>query len=248
MNERLVYPRGITIREKEWLFYLLPKDRPAYAEYRDKIDSMIVIGEGRLGSGNYMLGYRGDEPDLSYSSLPMFASGQIIYKECTIQISIHELFENKIEISINNISGDEIPDELTEIRRWSYSYWLPGGKSPFPNDKIREIDLSKNKNKAVLAISPAGRSIWLYYDDTKVNYIIPVTNFINELLRGNTRIDRSKGVNINYIFENLDLFKDEEFVKAFVQYNRQYKKIDLPDAGIERDKKKRLRDKWFGEE
>jgi hypothetical protein len=245
VDEEEKYPRALTQRDKEWLFYLLPQDRSGYAVYREKIDSMVVIGEGRFGPGNYVLGQRGDEPDLSYSSLPMFASGQIICKECAIQISIHELYDNKIEISINNISGDEIPDNLTETGRWSYSYWALGKESPFLDDKLREVNLSSQKGRAVLAISPAGQRIWLYDDNTKLNYIIPVTNFLNELLRGNSEIDRTKGVNIDYIFKNLDLFKDEDVVKAFVQYNKQYKKIDLPDKEIAKPKKSIL-GKWLG--
>lgn len=238
MNELNKYPRQLTEREKEWLFYLLPVDRPHYASYRNKINSMFVIGEGRFGEGNYFLGIEDDTPDLSFASLPMFASGQIICKECTIQISIHELYDEKIEFSINNISGDEIPEKLSEISRWTYSCWSPGEESIFKNDKLRKIDLLVQKDTAVLSISPAGRTLWVYEDKTKVNHIIPVTNFLNELLRGNTRIDRRKGINVNYIFENLELFNDEDFVKAFVQYNKQYKKINLPDSEVTKPNKK----------
>jgi len=240
------FPRSLNELEKEWLFYLLPADRVGYKKYRDIIDKMVIIGEGRFGEGNFVLGNAGDEPDLSYSSLPMFATGQIIFKECTIQVSIHELYDNKIEISINNISGEGIPDKQTEISRWTYSNWLPGNSSPFENDKLREINLLSGERKAVLSISLKMRTIWVYDSISGVNYIIPLTNFLNELLRGNTKIDRAKGININYIFENLDMFSDDEFVKAFVQYNKQYRKITLPDAEIAKPKKKGILGKWFG--
>ncbi|MFI5145012.1 MAG: hypothetical protein ACHQJ4_05390 [Ignavibacteria bacterium] len=246
MDSKNNFPRQLIEREKEWLFFLLPSGRPGYHLYRDKIDSMCVIGEGRFGEGNYVLGYEGDEPDLSYSSLPMFATGQVIFKECTIQVSIHELYDNKIEISINNVYGEGIPDELTEISRWTYSNWLPGTISPFPDDKLRETDILTGSRKAVLAISQNRRTIWLYESNSGMNYIIPVTNFLNELMRGNTKIDRTKGININYIFENLDLFSDDDFVKAFVQYNKQYRKIDLPDAEIAKPKKSGFIKKIFG--
>ena len=239
------FPRELNSREKDWLLYLLPEDRPGYNTYRDKIKVMLVIGEGRFGEGNYYLGYEGDEPDFSYSSLPMFASGQVICKECTIQMSIHELYENKIEFSINNITGDEIPDTLNVIRRWSYSYWMPGHDSVFENDKLREVELMEKKGEAVLVFSINFRTIWLYENKSKINYIIPVTNFINELLRGNTKIDRRKGININYVFNNPGLFDDSDIVKAFVQYNKQYHKINLPDADVAKPKKGVLK-KFFG--
>ena len=241
-----MYPRNLTQLERDLLFYLLPSERPGYKLYQDKTGSMLVIGEGRFGEGNYVLGYEGDEPDLSYSSLPMFAAGQIIFKECTIQVSIHELYDNKIEISINNVSGEGIPDELTEISRWTYSNWLPGNSSPFENDKLREINLLSGERKAVLAISLKMRTIWVYDSISGVNYIIPLTNFLNELIRGNTKIDRTKGININYIFENMNMFSDGEIIRAFVQYNKQYHKISLPDAEIAKPKKKGILGKWFG--
>lgn len=224
------YPRMLSRRETGWLFYLLPEEIPAYAEYRKRIGSMLVIGEGRFGTGNLVLGYEGDKPDLSYSSLPVFACGQVICKECRLQISIHEFFDNKTEVSISNLSGDEIPDELTELGKWSYSYWKPGEPSPFEGDRLREIDISKTKGSLVLALSPQNHSVWLYEAKTGLNHIIPVTNFINELLRGNTSVDKSRGINIAYVFDNLKKFSDSEFVKAAVQYNKQWRKAELHDA------------------
>jgi hypothetical protein len=232
------YPRSLTERELSWLFYLLPEHIPVYAEYRNKISSMLVIGEGRFGGGNFVLGYAGDKPDLSYSSLPVFACGQIIFKECSLQVSIHEFFDNKIEVSISSISGDEIPGTLTEIRKWSYSYWKPGDESPFEGDRLRGIEITKTGN-LVLALSPKNLSVWLYEKKTGLNHIIPVTNFINELLRGNKSIDKTKGINIAYIFENLNKFSDDEFIRALVQYNKQWRKVELidSDAAIGKEKK-----------
>lgn len=233
------YPRKLSQRETDWLFYLLPEDRSAYADYRTKIISMLVIGEGRFGEGNLVLGFEGDRPDLSYSSLPVFACGQIIFKECRLQISIHEFFDSKIEVSISNLAGEKIPDELTELGKWSYSYWKPGKASPFEGDRLREINISKTKGALVLALSPKNFSVWLYEAGTGLNHIIPVTNFINELLRGNTTINKSKGINIAYVFDNLNKFSDAEFVRTVVQYNKQWRKVELPDsdAAIGEEKK-----------
>jgi hypothetical protein len=231
-NGQRKYPRKLTKREKDWLFYLLPEERHAYAEYRRNIASMLVIGEGRFGGGNLILGYEGDEPDLSFSSLPVYACGQIEFEECKLQVSIHEFFDNKIEIAINNLTDEKIPDTLTEIRRWTYSYWKPGDESPFEGDRLRRINLSKNKNELVLVFSPGNRTIWLCEAKTGVNHIIPVTNFINELLRGNKSIDKTKGINIAYVFSILDKFTDEDFVRAFVQYNKHWRKVELPDSDV----------------
>jgi hypothetical protein len=244
-NGQRKYPRKLTPREKDWLFYLLPEESHAYAEYRRNIASMLIIGEGRFGEGNLVLGYEGDSPDLSYSSLPVFACGQIICKGCTIQVCIHELFDNKIEVSLSNLSDSGIPEFLIETGRWSYSYWKPGQPSPFEGDNLREVNVTKNNNELVLALSPESGTIWLYESKSRVNYIIPVTNFINELLRGNPKIDKSGGINIAYIFSNLDKFDDDDFIRAFVQYNKHWHKVGLKDSDIVHSKKKGLFKKIF---
>jgi hypothetical protein len=227
-----MFPRKLTNLEKDWLFYVLPADRKGYAEYRKLIEGMLVIGEGRFGEGNYVLGYEGDTPDLSYPSMPMFACGQIICGDGTIQISIHEHYDNKIEYSINNLLGESIPEKPTELKRWSYSYWKPGDPSLFENDNLKEYDLSGKKGELVLAVSPANRSIWLYDSKTEINHIIPVTNFINELLRGNKAINKKKGIDLNYVFSNLNLFDAEDFKYALLEYNKHWRKIDLTEFNL----------------
>jgi hypothetical protein len=234
LNGINIYPRKLTDREQDWLFFLLPEDVPGYNEYRNKIFTMSVIGEGRFGEGNHFLGHEGDTPDLSYASLPMFACGQIECNECLIQISIHEFYDNKIEFSINNILGETIPEDLYEIKRWSYSYWKPGSPSPFENDELRVINLTLNKNELVLALSKLKQSIWLHESHSGINHIIPVTNFINELLLVKKTIVKSDGlpagkagINMANVFSNLVSFADDDFRQAFLKYNKDWKKVKM---------------------
>ncbi|MGH2575503.1 MAG: hypothetical protein ACRDFC_07370, partial [Ignavibacteria bacterium] len=139
------------------------------------------------------------------------------------------LYDDKIEFSISNLLGEVIPDNIYEKKRWSYSYWKPGDKSPFENDSLREIELSGIKGSLVLAVSKANKSIWLYDGKTQVNHIIPVTNFINELLRGNKSVDKAKGINIDYVFSNLQQFTDDDFRGALEEYNKHWRKVDLKE-------------------
>jgi hypothetical protein len=249
-----MFPRKLSKLEQDWLFYLLPSHRKGYNEYRKLIEGMRVIGEGRFGEGNYVLGCEGDKPDLSYSSTPVFACGQVICEatadlrgaeskrerrsgsderrgnptnKTIIQISIHEHYDNKIEYSINNLLGESIPENLAEVERWSYSYWKPGAPSPFENDKLHEYQLSRDKDKLVLAVSPANRSIWLYDSKTEINHIIPVTNFINELLRLKRIINKKEGMDLDYIFSNLNAFDTKDFKNAFLEYNKHWHKVDV---------------------
>lgn len=221
------YPRYLTATELSMLFFLLPEDIPVYYKYRQRTEKMLVIGKGRFEEGNYILGFENDKPDLSYSSLPVFAGGRVFFDSAEVQVTIHEEYDNKIEFSINSLSGKGIPASGSITGGWTYSDWKPGKSSPFKNDELREVQVSPVKNMLVLAISTKNRSIWLYDDWNKYNHIIPVTNFINELLRGNTTIDRTKGIDMDYIFDNLSLFKDNEFKKALITYNKQWRKLDL---------------------
>ena len=120
---------------------------------------------------------------------------------------------------------------MTEVKRWSYSHWKPGDPSPFENDKLHEYHLSKEKGKLVLAVSPANRSIWLYNSKTEINSIIPVTNFINELLRLKKIMNKKEGMDLNYIFSNLNDFNVKDFRHAFLEYNKHWHKIDLNQSG-----------------
>jgi hypothetical protein len=52
------------------------------------------------------------------------------------------------------------------------------------------------------------------------------------LLRGNKSVDKSKGIDIAFVFSHLGMFTDSEFVRAIVQYNKQWRKLELPDTEV----------------
>ena len=178
-NNQNIFPRKLTEREKEWLNFILPADKKGYFEFRKKIENLFVIGYGRFGGTNLILGKQNDKPDLSAPSSPVFASGNIIYKEAEIYVLIHEEFEGQIEIDISNKRESEIPEELTEVSRWTYSNWKPGNKAPGDISDVREIHLIKNE--IVIAIAPVHKRIWVYENKSGINYFSPVTNFFNEI-------------------------------------------------------------------
>jgi hypothetical protein len=220
-----LYPRKLNDKEKEFLFYILPENKPVYKDYRERLESMAVIGAGRFGEGNCVMGFSEDKPDLSYSSLPVFAAGQFIYNNNTaVQITIHEEFESKIEFNISNVNGEKIPLNDKPVRKWTYSVWNEGDPSPFDNDELREVNMM---NKFLLVISKANKSIWIHEFDTQFNHIIPVTNFLNELRRGNKEVDKTHGIDVNNIIDNINNFEDRKLIDTVVIYNKQWRKLDL---------------------
>ncbi|MBU2494582.1 MAG: hypothetical protein KJ571_18315 [Bacteroidetes bacterium] len=219
------FPRKLTGREVEWLQFILPAGKNGYADYRNKIDDLFVIGNGRFGDTNLILGRENDKPDLNEPSAPMFASGKIICKEAEIYVLIHEEFEERIEIDISNLKGKNIPENLNEINRWTYSNWNPGQNAPGDNSYVREIHLIKNE--FVIAIATNHNRIWVHNNKNGVNYFIPVTNFFNEIMRVRKIKDAVNLPKPNSIFSENSNYKDEEIIQGFLLYNKHWKKIEI---------------------
>ena len=219
------FPRQLTSIESMLLFSVLPANKIGYNSYRDKINNLVVTGLGRFGGGNFVLGREGTKPDLSFPSSPVFAVGTNVYKGGTIDITIHEELNEEIEFDISARNQNTLPENLTEIRKWNYSEWNPGEKSPNDNSFVREIIIVKNEY--VLAIAPAHNKIWLHEFKSRVNYLVPLTNFYNELMRVSNIKDASVALKPASFFENIDKFNDEQLMLAFFRYNRYLRKFDI---------------------
>jgi hypothetical protein len=219
------YPRQLTKREKYFLFSILPEEKTGYKAYREKIENFYVIGQGRYGETNYILGHKDSKPDLSLPLSPIFACGSIIYKEGTVDIIIHEESENRIEFDISFSNPGYIPDDIQEINRCIYSLWLPGENAPQDNSEVREIVIKEKEY--ILAISPLHKKLWLYDFKTGINHLLPVSNFYNYLMivkniRNPQLVSRPQS-----LFEKLDYYSDNELVSAFILYNKYFKKADI---------------------
>jgi len=240
------FPRALNKREKEWLFFLLPEERKGYNYYRKLIDEFFVVGEGRFGGGNLYLGKNDSEPDHTIASSPVFAAGTIFYKEAEVYIIIHEEAEGMIEIDISNVKGESIPEELTEIKRHTYSTWKPGQSAPPDNSAVREVQLIQDK--IIIAIASSLKRIWVYDSESGVNHFIPVSKFHNELMRVKRIKDPKTALDPNIIFKDDQKFSDEEIGQAFLLYNKYWKKIDLDYSLFqkeEKEKKKSLLSRLF---
>ena len=215
MNEINLYPRELTDIENKCLFMILPEDKPGYNLYRNKINGMLILGEGIFGDGNYILGPMEPDPDLSFPSAPVWSLGTLYTGNDQVDIIINEETENKIEVSftrdVNDIS-------LTTTKVNSYSFWIPGQKSPFTNSKVREIII--RPNEFILAVVPEEKKIWLYEFASGVNHLIPVSNFYNSLMIIKNERNAQKVLNPNLFFDNLALYNDEELKSSFEKYNQ----------------------------
>ena len=221
--------RELSMRESTWLDWLLPVDRPGYREFSDQVKKLIVLGEGRWGTSDHILGRIGQEIDLTEGMQPTFAYGFISGDQCDVNISLHEPNdEGQIELVASPQRMETIPLDLQELHRWTYSYWEPGAACPATNKPVREITIPTAEDFVfTLALSAAQRSVWLYDPTSRINRIIPVTNFYNELMLAKEIRDPKIALNQKYLFENLELFTDEDFIRAFKRYNVMHKKAGI---------------------
>jgi hypothetical protein len=224
-NNRNKFSRQLTSNENMLLLSVLPENKIGYKSYRDKINTLRVIGSGRFGGGNFILGKEGTIPDLSFPSSPVFALGTNEYKECKIDITVHEEIDNEIEYDISVRNQESIPEILSEIKIWNYSEWNPGDNAPNDNSFVREIIILENKY--ILVIAPQHKKIWLHEYETGVNHLIPVTNYYNELMRISEIRDTSIALKPASFFENHLKYNDKKLMFAFFNYNRYLKRFNI---------------------
>jgi hypothetical protein len=217
------FPRELTPREKFLLFTVLPVEKPGYNLYHEKINELLVTGFGRFKNNNIILGKKNTVPDLSFSSTPVFAAGTVKISGDEIDIIINEEVDDEIEIDISLSNSNVIPDEILVQEKWSYSDWNPGDKSPHDNKDVREVVISQGKY--VLAFASSHKKIWLHQYENGVNYLIPLTNFYNELMGFKRIKDPKEALNPKMLFQKLNHFSDDDLMNAFVLYNKYMRRF-----------------------
>lgn len=217
-------PRPVTPVEADWLDFLLPADRPGYALLRGIVAPLEVLGEGRWGEGDLVLGSDGQTIDLEAGMEPVAAFGEIRHdRGAVITLTLHQPDdEGRVEFQI----GGSIPAGEREISRWSYSRWSPGDRCPSTGGDVREVLLGAGD--LVLCISPAARSLWLFDATTMMNTLLPITNFYNELVMSLGIRDPKIALDHSRLFTESGSFGDDDLRAAFQRYNTAFRKID-PD-------------------
>ncbi len=228
MNGETQFPRSLTTLERGLLEWLLPADRRGYRAYRELLDVWKVSGQGRRGEGNYILAAEGTAPD-NESPLPqVLAYGLVETEGDEIAVLVRERLGDQVEFEIASLKSETIPREWKEIRRWTYSTWLPGKPCPICRGIVREVPLRASPTHLLaLAICRADKKIWIYDSETGINHIIPLTNFYNELMLHKNVREPSIALRPELLFANIDTYSDRDLLYAFVTYNKLRTKIVL---------------------
>jgi hypothetical protein len=221
-------PRALSPREREWLEWILPIDRPGYKLYRDFLNALTVIGEGRRGAGEFILGKVGTMPDFSAPLSAVHSYGLIETDRGSISVTLREIFEEQISVEIVCNTSDELPEQFTELRRWTYSTWKPGETCPQCVKDVREVEMQSADGKQfVLAICTGDRRIWFYEEESGVIHLIPVTNYYNELMLHKNIRDPKIALNAKLFFTDLANYTDADLRHAFATYNKLMPKVQL---------------------
>ena len=227
------FPRKLKELEKELLFSILPPNKSGYSSYREKIENKYVLGAGRFGETNLILGNKEEELSIYDASSTIFAAGSIIYDEGKIEISINEEIDGRIEFDISPKDYEQVV-RRKEVKRWNYSEWIPGQASPREKLYVREIVISPGRY--TLSVSAGEKRIWLYEFDSGINYLIPLSNFYNQLMIQKNIRDPKIALKPNLLFgesngKHSD-YTDIELRNAFIGYNKYIRKLNIKEEQI----------------
>jgi hypothetical protein len=222
------YPRPLAARERAWLEWILPADRPGYAAFRAQLEGWQVIGQGRRGEGEVVLGPAGSVPDLGPPLGSVFSYGAIETNFGTISVTVREPVEGQASLEIVSHRADRVPDEFEEARRWTYAGWNPGAPCPQCGSAPREVAMRTGSGeRLVLALCAPDRRLWVHTAASLVNRLIPVTNFYNEIMLHKNIRDPKVALDSRRLFTDLGSFTDGDLARAFETYNALKTKVHV---------------------
>jgi hypothetical protein len=228
--ENSFFQRELTGKEKEYLHFILPENKPGYLHYRNLISEYSVVGKCSGNRTGFILGKKNSVSDNDIPPSPLFALGCKVESDKITDILVYQKYDNFIEVEINCSNNSE----TSGIKRsWTYSDWVPGNKSPEDDSMVKEIQLTGGKY--TFTIAPESKRIWLHEHESGINFIIPVTNYFNELMRYKNIRDPKIALNPAGLFVNLETYSNNDLVNALLSYQKYLKRFSLK---IDSDKNK----------
>ncbi len=231
----MTFPRSLSFAELEFIRWLLPEHADVYARTLKTIEAGYVIGEGRWGLGDLMIGHNNTQIDRSLSMMSIIAVGECSTNLGSVSISIHEPnLDEMIEVQFSGIFP--LPEHIEVISGWTYSYWHPGLPCPSTGQEVREVILYTTTAipRYTIVLSPSSKTLWCYDHSTKFNQLLTVTGFMDELLRTHRLRDAALVTNPTKMFVQLHNYSDADIRKAFSEYAKvTVRKFDLSDIVIE---------------
>ncbi len=231
------YPRNLQPVERLLIESVLPVDRPGYRAYRESIADMVVLAQGVRGNGHLVLGRSGSKVDVGSPLSGVIAHGAVETDRGEIVIAVREETEKQVNVELMMRSADELPVSFHELRRWTYSSWLPGEPSPQSTAPVREVMITHD---CTLVLAPADKRIWLYDSVSGMNRLVPITTLYGELMAVEKIRDPEISLRPGRFFEDLANYSEESLRRAFQLYNTIHPMIsEALQAGVLRPAHKR---------
>jgi len=174
------YPRPLTPIEQELVDWVLPAGAAGYAPYRAFIANSSVIGAGRRGEGEVILGTPGDVPDLESPLPPVVSYGVASAGGDEVSVTVREIVDGQMSVEVVGRREDRVAPGARIERRWTYAEWLPGAPCPQCGRPAREVDVvppESDGRRIVLALCATDRRIWIRDGATGLCRPVPVTNY-----------------------------------------------------------------------
>lgn len=221
------YPRSLTPTERRLVEWVLPSASPGYRPYREFVAASSVIGPGRRGEGEIILGKPGDEPDVT-SPLPSVVSfGIARADDDEVSVTVREIVEGQMSVEVVGKREDHVAPDARVEPRWTYAEWKPGSPCPQCGLPVRQVSVTAGEEGVVLAICAADRRLWVRDGATGICRPVPVTNYHNELMIHTQTRDPKVALVSSRLFDGLAGFSDADLAAAFVRYNRVRTKVGL---------------------
>ena len=222
------YPRALTDLEKILILRVLPEDAPGHSPHRNFIHTAVVIGQGRRGEGEIILGIEGHIPELDAPLPPVFAFGVGRSGDEEISVTVREILDGQASIEIVGRQADRVAPDSRIDSFWTYSDWRPGMPCPQCGGRPREAEVSPGETGRPgqsLGICTADRRLWIFDGRLVTCRPVPVTNYYNELMLVKQIRDPDIALASRKLFERLDDYTSEDLVRGFLAYNRLRTKI-----------------------
>ena len=190
----------------------------------------MVIGAGRRGEGEIIIGKPDQQPDFSAPLAPVYSYGVLQTERDAITLTLREIFDDQISVEIVGMATDAVAEIPGTVRKWTYARWKTGLPCPQCGDVAREVHLARGSEPAaghVLAFCPRDRRIWIYDGIEKTCRPIPVTQYHNELMIHKNIRQPEVALKSDRMFSEIGKYSDDDLAAAFAAYNRLKSKVDI---------------------
>jgi hypothetical protein len=216
--------------ELELIGWVLPETSPGYAKCLEFIKGSSVLGRGRRGEGEVIIGRAGDQPDLGAPLPPVYAYGVIETADDTISVTVREIIEGQLSVEIVGRLSDKVTGGFTVRRRWTFSTWRPADQCPQCATAPRVVPIRAPERSSVqhaIAFCTTDRRFWVFDGLELTCRPIPVTTFYNELMLVKNIRDPRIALDGRNIWRDLANYSDRDLALAFAAYNRMKGKVEI---------------------